>query len=172
MDSREFSAHLEALQLTPADAALELAVSLKTVERWISGKISVPGPVEKAILAWRRLHSLKLSWRPDEEMLIESYEEFQNMINKYDLFCFYPERIDNLMRTIDMENIAPFRVDFGNSIAHLGELSVKFRIKDNGRVSLVSYRRQDRPPNIKIDRNILAQALACIGGKLQKKNAN
>ena len=50
MTDKEVRAHLEALDISRAEAAVFLGVSKRTVNRWCDGD-EVPGPVEAALRA-------------------------------------------------------------------------------------------------------------------------
>src|SRR5271167_2478991 len=63
--------HLTYLGLDQAEAARLLNVSPRTLRRWLEGD-EVPGPVEQAFKAWRRLHERKLVWRPDTVAINEN----------------------------------------------------------------------------------------------------
>ena len=64
MSPQEFKTHFVALGLDPTEAATLFDVAPRTVFRWLEGE-AVPGPVEQAVRAWRRLHERGLAWRPD-----------------------------------------------------------------------------------------------------------
>ena len=55
MASGELQEHLTLLGLDQLQAAQLLSVTPRTLRRWLAGE-EVPGPVEQAFRAWRRLH--------------------------------------------------------------------------------------------------------------------
>ena len=63
MLGNELGRYLLRLDLSPAEAALLLCVTPRTVRRWLDGE-EVSGPAEQAVRAWIRLHERRLPWRP------------------------------------------------------------------------------------------------------------
>lgn len=64
MAKLDFVEHLSTLKLSFPEAAQLLGVSERTARRWAEGEL-VPGPVEAALRAWRRLDAQCLPWKPD-----------------------------------------------------------------------------------------------------------
>ena len=65
MTPNELQEHLSYLGLDQPEAARLLSVSPRALRRWLEGE-EVPGPVEQAFKAWRRLHQRKPIWRPSQ----------------------------------------------------------------------------------------------------------
>jgi len=69
MDKDQLEQYLRRLGLAPADAAQLLSISPRTLRRWLDGE-EIPGPAQRAILAWIHLHELHLPWRPDAVSIV------------------------------------------------------------------------------------------------------
>ena len=83
MSNREFVEHLSVLKLNFSEAAQFLGVSERTARRWVEGE-SVPGPVEAALRAWRRLDAQCLPWKPDSVSVFDNDQDQIRRIREHE----------------------------------------------------------------------------------------
>ncbi|MGQ3073454.1 MAG: hypothetical protein ACT7A5_20500 [Ferrovibrionaceae bacterium] len=166
MTNTELESNLEALGLTPKTAAEQLSVDLKTMQRWLSGKVPVPGPAEQAIRAWRRLDAQGLAWRQNEHRFMTE-EDFAQQAK---LHRQHTIDLDATLRKVEARGgpVAPWKVDLKGRGAVLGEMTVSFYVLQTGSFSLSSYSRTDMEPDPERDRPLIEDAVACIAAAIKK----
>ena len=130
MSSTDLAEQLAALRLSPADAADHLGVSERSVHRWLAGE-TVPGPVEAALRAWKRLDDLKQPWRP-KTMLAPDYALAQ--VLKEIAARGGPREV--------------WSVDLAKSTATFDRAAVSFYRTPEGGFSPSTYHRRDREPSV------------------------
>jgi len=156
MSNQEFLEHLSALNLGLAEAAQLLGVSERTARRWAEGE-SVPGPVEAALRAWRRLDAQCLPWKPDSISVFQNDQDQIRRIREHD------QLLDSLMREIEARGgpSTYWAVDLVKQRATLGPAEVSFHTLRQGGFSPTTYRRVDRAPTDD-DRPEIQDACYCI----------
>ena len=165
MSSAEYMDHLSALKLTQPEAAQLLGVSERTVRRWTDGE-AVPGPVEAALRAWRRLDQRYLPWRPDAVSVFHDDQDQISRIRDQD------QLLDALMREVEARGgpKTPWSVDLVKQRATLGPAEVSFHRLEQGGFSPTSYRRVDRTPS-DADRPDIQDACYCIAQAIARSRA-
>jgi transcriptional regulator with XRE-family HTH domain len=165
MTGQEMQEHLQALNLTQAEAAQLLGVSNRTVTRWCGNAEEVSGPAEAALRAWRRLNERHLAWRPDSVSIVEDDTERiathrQEAIN-----------LDDILRRVEERGgpKLPWTVNLAESEATLGKVHVSFYKLHNGGFSLSVYSRRDgEHPDVKRDWPLIEDAIFCIAREFEK----
>ncbi len=170
MTNTELESNLEALGLTPKTGAEQLSVDLKTMQRWLAGKVAVPGPVEQAIRAWRRLDAQGLSWRQNEHRFMTE-EVFKQQVK---LHRQHTIELDAMQQKVKARGgpVAPWKVDLKGRGAELGEMTVSFYVLQTGGFSLSSYSRSDVSPDFERDRPLIEDAVICIAEAIKKAGPN
>lgn len=156
MSKHEFAEHLAALKLSFPEAAQLLGVSERTTRRWVEGE-SVPGPVEAALRAWRRLDTQCLPWKPDSVSVFWDDQDQLRRIREHD------QLLDALMREVEARGgpSTYWAVDLAKQRATLGPAEVSFHKLLQGGFSPTTYRRVDRAPTDD-DRREIQDACYCI----------
>lgn len=164
MDKGQLEQYLGRLGLAPADAAQLLSISSRTLRRWLDGE-DIPGPAQRAILAWIHLHERRLPWRPDTVSIVQ---DDQNQIARHRQHTI--DTVDVLKRVeVRGGAKAPWIVDWDKGRASLGSMEVSFYKLQSGGFSLGSYRRTDSPPDSARDMPMIEDAVYCIAQALAKK---
>jgi hypothetical protein len=167
MSKHEFVEHLSALKLSFPEAAQLLGVSQRTARRWAEGE-SVPGPVEAALRAWRRLDAQCLPWKPDSMSIFRDDQDQLRRIREHD------QLLDELMREVDARGgpSTYWAVDLARQRATLGPAEVSFHKLQQGGFSPTTYRRVDRSPTDD-DRREIQDACYCIAQAIARaRSAN
>jgi hypothetical protein len=153
MSSVELQQYLSILGLTPAEVAQLLSVDPRTIRRWLDGE-DVPGPVEQAFRAWRRLHDRNLAWRPDSVSIIEDDQE------QIALHRAHAIDLAALMARVEARGGArlPWVVDRERRRAVMGPMEVSYYPLANGGFSLAHYTRKDRDPDVRRDWELIEEA--------------
>jgi hypothetical protein len=164
MTPKELQEHLAILHLSYDEAAQLLGVATRTVRRWFEGE-AVPGPVEQAFRAWRRLHHRNLPWRPDTVA-----------INENDQQQIGAHREHAIVMSETLERVAarggprsPWYVDRVGCRAILGKMEVSFYRLPNGGFSLANYTRKDTYPDVERDQELIDDAVFCIAKEMKKE---
>lgn len=165
MSKREFVEHLSALKLNFPEAAQLLGVSERTTRRWAEGE-SVPGPVEAALKAWRRLDAQCLPWKPDSISVFQNDQDQIRRIREHD------QLLDTLMRETEARGGPTnyWAVDLAKQRATLGPAEVSFHMLQQGGFSPSTYRRIDRAPTHD-DRREIQDACYCIAQAIARARA-
>lgn len=154
---------LQKLRLSPKEAARLLSIDLKTVNRWLAGKVAVTGPARRALEAWMRLEERRIPWRPDElPLAIMDPEEVNTQIR---LMREDTIMLDEILQTVHQRGgpAAPWRVDLKRCEAELADtMFVHFYPLPNGGFTPSSYRRVDKEPDPERDGPLIQDAIACI----------
>jgi hypothetical protein len=165
MTTQEFAEHLSALRLPPAEAAQLLGVSERSLRRWSEGE-SVPGPVEAALRAWRRLDERWLPWKPSSRPALESDAEQLRRLREHSV------ALDQLIREVEARGgpANPWTVDLIRQRATFGPAEVGFYRLQDGGFSPATYRRLDRAPSDR-DTPEIQDACYCIAQSIARSNA-
>lgn len=165
MPKHEFVEHLSALKLSFPEAAQFLGVSERTARRWAEGE-SVPGPVEAALRAWRRLDAQCLPWKPDSMSVFRDDQDQLRRIREHD------QLLDTLMREVEARGgpSTYWAVDLAKQRATLGPAEVSFHKLQQGGFSPTTYRRVDRAPTDD-DRREIQDACYCIAQAIARGRA-
>ncbi len=166
MSRVEFLQCLGLLGISPAEAAMLLSVSERTVRRWAEQPEEIPGPAEQAIRAWCRLETLGLAWRPDGVAIGEdSPEEIADHVAQCRQHAI---ELDAALEKVRRRGgpRAPWAVDLEAQKATLGAIHVSFYRLANGSFSPQHYRRTDGKHDLKADWPLLEDAFACVADAL------
>jgi hypothetical protein len=164
MTPHELREHINALRLTKADAAQLLNVSPRTVSRWFEGE-EVPGPVEQAFRAWRRLHERNLAWRPDTVAITD---DDQQQIAAHRAHAISTSDILARVEARGGPRL-PWLVDRAGCRAILGAMEVSFYKLANGGFSLANYTCKNGTPDVQRDWEYLEDAVFCIAKEMKKE---
>lgn len=161
MTPDELQEHLNYLGLDQPEAVRLLSVSPRTLRRWLEGE-EVPGPVEQAFKAWRRLHERKLVWRPDTVAINE--DEIAAHRN-------HAIELSETLKRVEARGgpRMPWIVDRVGCRAILGPMEVSFYKLANGGFSLANYRRSDGDPDVQRDRELIDDATFYISKEMRKE---
>jgi transcriptional regulator with XRE-family HTH domain len=165
MTGQEMQEHLQALNLTQAEAAQLLGVSNRTVTRWCGNAEEVSGPAEAALRAWRRLNERHLAWRPDSVSIVEDDTE-RIAVHRQEAI-----NLDDILRRVEERGgpKLPWTVNLADSEANLGKIHVSFYKLQNGGFSLSVYSRRDgEHPDVKRDWPLIEDAMFCIAREFEK----
>jgi transcriptional regulator with XRE-family HTH domain len=165
MTGQEMQEHLQALNLTQAEAAQLLGVSNRTVTRWCGNAEEVSGPAEAALRAWRRLNERHLAWRPDSVSIVEDDTE-RIAVHRQEAI-----NLDDILRRVEERGgpKLPWTVNLADSEANLGKIHVSFYKLQNGGFSLSVYSRRDgEHPDVKRDWPLIEDAIFCITREFEK----
>jgi transcriptional regulator with XRE-family HTH domain len=157
MSPTELEQSLLRLNLSQTEAAVLLGVAPRTLRRWLEGE-EVPGPAERAIRAWLRLHEHRLPWRPDSTA-IETKDEDQIAKHREHAIS-----LSNIIARVEARGgpRMPWVVDRPRSRATFGPMEVSFYALTNGGFSLANYTRKDGSPDVERDRELIEDAAYCI----------
>jgi hypothetical protein len=157
---------LDELGLTQTEAARLLSVDVRTVSRWADDPTHLPGPAQRALDAWLRLHRLGLAWRPDGLPIGE--DEPQELAEQIARYREHAIGLDAVLQKVKARGgpAAPWRVDLKSRRAVLGPVRVSFYRLPNGGFSPNSYSRTDGPPDLERDLPMIEDAYACIARAL------
>jgi len=164
MSPKELTESLSVLGLSQPEAAQLLGVSDRTVRRWLEGE-EVPGPVEQAFRAWRRLHARNFVWRPDTVAIIEDDQ---------------PQIAASRNHAIELSKALErvkarggprmhWLVDRHGCRAILGPMEVSFYKLSNGSFSLANYTRKDGYPDVQRDQEFIDDATFYISEEMKKE---
>jgi hypothetical protein len=163
MEKSELARCFRTLGLEPREAAKLLSVDVKTITRWLTGEIGVPGPAEQALLAWMQLEERRIPWRPGGLPInIMGQEEIEDQIR---LMREHVIILDDVLSRVKRRGgpAAPWRVDLKRCEAELANIMhLHFYPLPNGNFSASSYRRTDKEPDYKRDLPLIEDAIACI----------
>jgi hypothetical protein len=161
MDSSSLKENLQFLRLTIPDAARLFQVSDRSVHRWLSGEIDIPGGIARAIEAWVYLEKMGLPWRPDGLPLMPLTPE---AVTELKLSRAHAVELAKVLENVGARGgpSAPWVVDLHKRSATLGEIWVKFYPLRNGSFTPQSYGRKDKSLDLVRDRMLLEDAFACI----------
>jgi transcriptional regulator with XRE-family HTH domain len=165
MSKHEFIEHLSALKLSYPEVAQFLGVSERTARRWAEGE-SVPGPVEAALRAWRRLDAQWLPWKPHSVSVFQNDQDELRRIRNHD------QVLDTLMREVEARGgpSTYWAVDLAKQRATFGPAEVSFHMLQQGRFLPTTYRRVDRAPTDD-DRREIQDACYCIAQAIARSRA-
>jgi hypothetical protein len=163
MSPQEFKTHFVALGLDPTEAATLFDVAPRTVFRWLEGE-AVPGPVEQAVRAWRRLHERGLAWRPDSVSILDDDQQQIAAQRQHAV------ALDEVLKRVEARHGPrfPWQVDLERCRATFGKMELTFYKLANGGFSPANYRRQDMPPDARRDRELIDDAIFCIAKAMRK----
>lgn len=163
MDEKELTTTFGELGLGQAEVATLLSVDPRSVRRWTSGAIPVPGPVEQVLRAWLRLDRLGLAWRPGDQPIGErDTKKIADQIAKYREHAI---GLDAVLQKVKERGgpVMPWKVNLKSGKATLGHMTVSFRRLANGSFSPAFYRRSDElGTDAERDTAFLEDAFACI----------
>jgi hypothetical protein len=164
MTTTELEQYLLRLDLAGTEAAQLLGVTPRTMQRWLDGE-EIPGPAEQAILAWIKLHDLRIPWKPDSRSLSENDEKqiAGHLHNAVDLAALI-KRVEARggPRTV-------WEVNRGSGYAVSGKIEVSFYNLLNGSFSLAYYTRRDMAPDMHRDRELTEDAAYFIAMSLGRQ---
>ncbi len=164
MTKDQLEQYLQRLGLTPPEAAQLLSVSPRTLRRWLDGE-EIPGPAQRAVLAWVHLHERHLPWRPDAVSIVS---DDQDQIARYRQHTI--DRNDVIRRVEARGGAkAPWIVDWDRGRASLNTMEVSFYKLQSGDFSIGTYRRTDISPDSVRDMPMIEDAIYCISQALTKK---
>jgi transcriptional regulator with XRE-family HTH domain len=163
MNATELDENLTALKVTPAEAALLLGVSARTLRRWLEGE-DVPGPAEAALRAWLTLAHRNLPWKPDS---VSIFENDQDQIARHRQ---HTQEQATLIKRVETRGGSrnPWTVDLEKCTATFGHFEVGFYKLQSGGFSLSTYRRKDVPPDVRRDMTDIEDAAYCIAAAFAK----
>jgi hypothetical protein len=166
MSPGELRGHLIALNVSRGEIAQLLDVSKRTVARWSEGE-EIPGPAAAAIRAWRSLSDRQLAWKPDSVSVLENDEDQIERYRKYAI------RFDEMLKQVERRGgpTHPWKVNFHRCAATFGTSEITFYRLANGGISINSYRRSDRQPDLTIDLPLIQDAAYCIAREYVKFDA-
>jgi hypothetical protein len=166
MTTTQLQEHLSYLGLDQPEAARLLSVTPRTLRRWLEGE-EVPGPVEQAFKAWRRLHERKLVWRPDTVAIVED-DQRQIAANRN-----HTIELSEALQRVEARGgpRMPWLVDRVGCRAILGPMEVSFYKLASGSFSLANYRRRDAYPDVQRDREFIDDATFYIAKEMRKEAA-
>ena len=163
MTAQDLEEHLTGLRLTQTEAAQLLGVSVRTVRRWLEGE-GVPGPVEAALRAWRRLDEQLLAWRPDSVTITQDDAEGIARHREHAM------GLDQVISRVKARG-GPrhsWTVNLEQCTAKLAGMEVSFYKLQNGGFSCNVYSRRDMHPDLERDRAELEDAMVCIAQAFTK----
>lgn len=170
MTKKEFkciSCILNDLNLTQQEAARLLSVTPRTIRHWFSKNFDeVPGPIQQALIAWRRLHQLGMPWRPDGVEVVET--DPIKIAEQIALYRNHAIDLDALLQRVKARRgpAAQWHVDLNKGVAILGKMHVGFYKLPNNGFSPASYWCADRQPDLERDQALLDDAYACIASTI------
>jgi hypothetical protein len=173
MDRRRLAEALGTLGLSPKKAAEFLSVDGKTVGRWLDGAVAVPGPVNRAIVAWLRFEQMGLPWRPDE-IVIGLLEE-DKIAKQIALMRKHVIDLDDVIQRVKDRGgpTMVWRVDLAHHEAELaGIMRIYFHALKGGLFSPSGYSRTDKEPDFQRDLPLLEDAIACITDAIEAAGPN
>jgi len=173
MNASDLTEYLRTLHLTPKEAARQLSVDIKTVNRWLAGEVAVPGPVVEALRAWKRLNDARIPWRADS--LPINIKEDEEMAEQIRLTREHMKSLDQVIQQVRARGgpAAPWEVDLKNCEAVLANtMYVHFYPLPNGNFSPSSYRRTDRELDYQRDLSLIEDAIACIADAISAAGTN
>jgi hypothetical protein len=167
MSSQELGACLRILGLSQPEAAQLLGVSERTFRRWLLEPEDVPGPVEQAFRAWRRLHARNLVWRPDTVAIVED-DQPQIAVSRN-----HAIELSKALERVKARGGPQMHwlVDRHGCRAILGMMEVSFYKLANGGFSLANYTRKDGYPDAERDQELIDDATFCIAEEMKKESA-
>jgi transcriptional regulator with XRE-family HTH domain len=165
LTSEEIRRILGHLGLTQAEAAQLLGVTPRTVRRWLEGD-ELPGPAEQALRAWLRLAEMRMPWRPDSEAIADGDEK------QIAAHCLHAIDLSDLLGRVEARGgpKVSWDVDWAGSTAVLGPMEVSFYKLRNGGFSLSTYRRKDKDPDVRRDRELIEDAAYCIAQAIKENS--
>jgi predicted DNA-binding protein (UPF0251 family) len=166
MSPEDLRISFKMLGLDQAEAALLFDVSPRTVSRWIEGE-AVPGTVEQAVRAWRRLNERGLAWRPDSVSVLN--EDQQQIAAQRE----HAVALDEVLKRVEARHGPrfPWKVDLERCRATFGKMELSFYKLASGSFSPAHYRRQDILPDVQRDRELIDDAIFCIAKAMRKEAA-
>jgi hypothetical protein len=164
MTSQELRTCLADLGLDDLEAAELLGVSDRTVRRWVDGE-EVPGPVEQALRAWRRLHQRGLAWRPDSVSILD---DDQQQIAAHRQHAIALDEILSRVQARGGPRL-PWIVDREGCRATCGKMEVSFYKLANGGFSPAQYKRKDTYPDVQRDGEFIDDAFFYIAKAMTKE---
>ncbi len=133
------------------------------MRRWAEQPADISGPAVQALLAWMRLESKNLAWRPDAVAIGESNSE--EIAEQIAVHRRHAIELDDLLEKVAARGgpVAPWVVDLEKNRANLESISVGFYRLKNGGFSPAVYRRSDEAcSDIERDWPLIEDAFACI----------
>jgi hypothetical protein len=161
---QQINDHLDALRLTPANAAQLLGVSARTVRRWLDGE-EPPGPAQAALQAWRVLDAHHLPWKPD------SISIFENDRDQIERHRHHAQALAAMIESVNARGGPEHRwsVDLPRRVATFGPFEVDFYHLLNGGFSIAAYRRLGPDgSNVERDKPYVEDAAFCIAEAFAK----
>lgn len=164
MFAGEFVQSIANLRLDSGDAAKLLSVDIKTVRRWMDGKVAIPGPVSEVLSAWIKLDRLRIPWRPDVAPVAPIDEDA--IAEQLQLYRNEAIELAEILERVEERGgpAANWDVDFNRYIAELPNIMcVFFYPLPNGSFYPSSYSRlDDRTANLRRDWPLVEDAIASI----------
>jgi DNA-binding transcriptional MerR regulator len=143
MTSHELRASLQALRLSPSEAAELLGVSERSLRRWGDNEgDEVPGPVEAALRAWIALDQRHLPWKPDTVSIFEGDKEQIQRMREHNL------ALHEVLKQVEARNgpTHVWSVDIPRARAVFGPHQVSFYRLGAGGFNVSTYHRKDAGP--------------------------
>ena len=168
MDKPVLVSLLSRLRLSQLEAATLLSVNPRTFRRWVEDPAGMARPAEAALLAWDRLASVGLAWRPDGVALGET--DRATIADQIARFRHHALDLRDLLDRVTRRGgpNPEWRVDLKKNEARLGPVRVHFyRLVDDG-FSPASYSRSDRHPDPERDATLLEDAYASIAAAIAR----
>ncbi len=166
MNKSYLKEYLSVLKLSSSDLAKLFNASERTIQRWLSGDIDIPGSAARAIEAWLLLESAGLPWRPDGLPLTRALPGGSASI-------ILPIQCDITIQGI-IESVyarggpnTPWVVHLDQRLACLEHAWIKYKPIGNLFIPL-SFGRTDRAPDLARDFSLIEEGYACIALTLSK----
>lgn len=164
----DLSKILEELGITRMELSDLMCVNIRTVNRWVETPQEITGPATQALLAWKKLKKLGMSWRPDSVDIPEGlFDEVSTQIRVHRCKTVNI----NLLIGDEKKKNGPslyWNVDIENCVATMGPARVTFYLINYELFCPISYIRLDGPPDLNRDKAILQDAYLSILLKLQE----
>jgi hypothetical protein len=167
MNTLDLKEHLSILKLSSADLARLLDVSERTIHRWLSGDVAMPGAATRALEAWHLLENAGLPWRPDGVPLLRAHAGANASM-------VLPIRSERTIKDI-IESVyarggpnTPWVVRLDQRQACLEHAWIKYKPLSNCSFIPLSFGRTDRAPDLTRDFGLIEEGYACIALALSK----
>lgn len=143
MTSNELRVSLQALRLSPSEAADLLGVSERSLQRWGEGDgDGVPGPVSAALRAWMALDQRHLPWKPDTVSIFAGDRDQLQKMRDHNI------ALHEVLKQVEARNgpTHVWSVDIPKGKATFGPHQIGFYRLGAGGFNVSTYRRKDAGP--------------------------